>query len=111
MTLEPIERHRYSKFVVRLSSLLYTHVGCRLRSIIEILEIVNETFNEISGETPTYNSIGNWVKKCGLGVENQKYYSIHSFYSGIYKITEIKQNSEFLHQRAIRTNVYQRYSS
>lgn len=41
-----------------------------MRSIIEVLEVVNETFEGILGEVPCYNTIGNWVKKYGLDVYN-----------------------------------------
>jgi hypothetical protein len=41
-----------------------------LRSIIEVLKVVNETFEGILGEVPSYNTIGNWVKKYGLDVYN-----------------------------------------
>ncbi|GHT06115.1 hypothetical protein FACS189440_02740 [Bacteroidia bacterium] len=41
-----------------------------MRSIIEVLEVVNETFEGIMGELPSYNTIGNWMKKYGLDVYN-----------------------------------------
>ena len=41
-----------------------------MRSIIEVLEVINETFGGILGEVPSYNTIGNWIKKYGLDVYN-----------------------------------------
>ena len=41
-----------------------------MRSVIKILEIVNETFEGILGTIPSYNTIGNWIKKYGLDVYN-----------------------------------------
>ncbi len=45
-------------------------MGCGLRSIIETLLVINETFEGIFGEIPSYNTIGNWIKKYGLDVYN-----------------------------------------
>lgn len=66
ITFEPIARHRYSELVVRLSTLLYSRVNCGLRSVVDILEVVNDAFDGVLGTTPCYNTIENWVKKCGL---------------------------------------------
>ncbi len=66
ITFEPIERHKYSELTVRLSTLLYTRVNCGLRSVVEVLTIIDEVFEGILGTVPCYNSIENWVKKCGL---------------------------------------------
>ncbi|MDR2692332.1 MAG: hypothetical protein LBB73_08615 [Dysgonamonadaceae bacterium] len=67
-TFEPIKGHRYSEFVVRLSTLLYCRVNCGLRSTVEILNIVNEALDGLLGDIPSYTTIENWVKKCGLEV-------------------------------------------
>lgn len=37
---------------------------------MDVLDIINEVFNGILGEVPCYNTIDNWVKKCGLDVYN-----------------------------------------
>lgn len=37
---------------------------------MDVLDIINEVFNGILGEVPYYNTIDNWVKKCGLDVYN-----------------------------------------
>lgn len=68
ITLEPIERHRYSELIVRLSILLYTRTNCGFRQVVTILKIFNEVFGEILGKIPCHNTIENWVKKCGLEV-------------------------------------------
>ena len=39
-----------------------------MRSVVEILSVVNDTFDGLLGTIPCYNSIENWVKKCGLKV-------------------------------------------
>jgi len=51
-----------------LSTLLYTRVNCGLRSVVEILSVINDTFDGLLGTIPCYNTIENWVKKCGLKV-------------------------------------------
>ena len=48
--------------------MLYTRVNCGLRSVVEILSVINDTFDGLLGTTPCYNTIENWVKKCGLKV-------------------------------------------
>ena len=32
--------------------------------------MINETFESVLGKTPSYNTIGNWIKKYGLDVYN-----------------------------------------
>lgn len=70
ITLEPIARHRYSELIVRLTALLRVRIGCGSRSVVDVLDIINEVFNGILGEVPCHNTIDNWVKKCGLDVYN-----------------------------------------
>lgn len=70
ITFEPVERHKYSELVIRLSTLLYTRINCGSRSVVTILEVINETFDELLGGIPCHNTIKNWVKKCGLSVYN-----------------------------------------
>lgn len=48
--------------------MLYTRVNCGLRQVVEILNVMNDTFEGFLGTVPCYNSIENWVKKCGLNV-------------------------------------------
>lgn len=36
--------------------------------MVDILEIINETFEGLLGDIPCYNTIENWIKKCGLEV-------------------------------------------
>lgn len=66
ITIKPIERYEYSELTVRLSCLLYTRMSCGLRQIVKALKVINEVFDGILGKIPCYNTIDNWVKKCGL---------------------------------------------
>lgn len=68
ITFEPIGRHQYSEIIVRLSTTLYTRVNCGFRQVVEILNVMNDVFEGLLGRIPCYNSIENWVKKCGLHV-------------------------------------------
>jgi hypothetical protein len=36
--------------------------------VVEILKVINDTFDGLLGTIPCYNTIENWVKKCGLKV-------------------------------------------
>jgi riboflavin transporter FmnP len=36
--------------------------------VVEILSVINDTFDGLLGTIPCYNTIENWVKKCGLQV-------------------------------------------
>lgn len=38
--------------------------------MVDVLDIINEVFNGVLGEVPCYNTIDNWVKKCGLDIYN-----------------------------------------
>jgi hypothetical protein len=51
-----------------LSTLLYTRVNCGLRSVVEILNVMNDAFDGLLGKIPCYNTIENWIKKCGLSI-------------------------------------------
>lgn len=68
ITFEPIERHKYSEFVVRLSTTLYTRVNCGFRQVIKILDVMNDVFDGLLGKIPCHNTIENWIKKCGLEI-------------------------------------------
>lgn len=39
-----------------------------MRSVVEILSVINDTFDGLLGTIPCYNTIENWIKKCGLKV-------------------------------------------
>lgn len=41
-----------------------------MRQVVTILEVINNSFNNIFEEIPCYNTIENWVKKCGLDIYN-----------------------------------------
>lgn len=78
ITLEPIAWHRYKELVVRLSTLLYTRINCGFRAVVDILKIINQAFNGILGKIPNRNTIENWVKKCGLDINNTPKNSLKS---------------------------------
>lgn len=48
--------------------MLYTRTNCGFRHIVKALEVINEVFEGVLGDTPCHNTISNWVKKCGLNV-------------------------------------------
>ena len=48
--------------------MLYTRVKCGLRQVVETLNVLNDIFEGFLGDIPSYNTIGNWIKKCGLHV-------------------------------------------
>lgn len=76
ITLESIDGYSYSELIVRLSTLLYTRVKCGSRSVVSVLEVINEVLGEALGESfgdfsskvPCHNTILIWMKKCGLKV-------------------------------------------
>ena len=42
-------------------------MGCGLRSVVKLLEIIDETFGGIfQGELPSHTEISNWAQKNGL---------------------------------------------
>lgn len=57
--------------------MLYTRVNCGLRQVVEILNVMNDTFDGLLGTIPCYNSIENWVKKCGLHVYESASEALH----------------------------------
>lgn len=47
--------------------MIYTNVGCGLRSVVRLLEIIDESFNGVfEGELPSHTEISNWAQKAGL---------------------------------------------
>lgn len=48
--------------------MLYTRVNCGLRQVVETLNVLNDIFEGFLGDIPSYNTIENWIKKCGLHV-------------------------------------------
>ena len=57
--------------------MLYTRVNCGLRQVVKILSVMNDTFEGLLGTIPCYNSIENWVKKCGLHVYETASEALH----------------------------------
>jgi len=68
--IEPVKGHQYAELIVRLSNRLYSGLNCGFRQVVKILNIINETFDNLLGRIPCYNTIENWVKKCGLNLYN-----------------------------------------
>ena len=57
--------------------MLYTRVKCGLRQVVEILNVINDAFEGFLGTIPCYNTIENWIKKCGLHVYETAGKSLH----------------------------------
>jgi len=53
---------KYSEIVVRLSTMLCTRVNCGLRQVVEILNVINDTFEGFLGTIPSYNTIDKLLK-------------------------------------------------
>ena len=47
VVVRPVKGHRFSELAIRLSSVIYSNVGCGLRSVVKLLEIIDETFGGI----------------------------------------------------------------
>ena len=41
-------------------------MSCGLRQVVNALGVINEVFEDVLGKIPCYNTVDNWVKKCGL---------------------------------------------
>lgn len=39
-----------------------------MRQVVKTLDVINDLFGGVLGKIPCYNTIGDWVKKCGLKV-------------------------------------------
>ena len=57
--------------------MLYTRVKCGLRQVVETLNVLNDITEGLLGTIPCYNSIENWVKKCGLHVYESASEALH----------------------------------
>ena len=49
-------------------------MNCGFRSVVKILEIINDAFEGILGRIPSRNTIENWIKKCGLDIYNHPHH-------------------------------------
>ena len=67
VVVKPVRGHKFSELAIRLATTIYTNVGCGLRSVVTLLEIIDECFNGVfEGELPSHTEISNWAKKIGL---------------------------------------------
>ena len=67
VVVKPVRGHKFSELAIRLATVIYTNVGCGLRSVVRLLEIIDESFNGVfEGELPSHTEISNWAQKAGL---------------------------------------------
>jgi septal ring factor EnvC (AmiA/AmiB activator) len=43
VVVEPVRGHRFSELAIRLSTVIYSNMGCGLRSVVKLLEIIDDT--------------------------------------------------------------------
>lgn len=68
-TERSIAGHQFIELIVRMSCMLYVRVNCGLRSVCEILKVIQECIPGILGDKiPSYQTIENWIKLCGLNI-------------------------------------------
>lgn len=67
VVVSPVRGHKFSELAIKLATVIYSNVGCGLRSVVNLLEIIDETFDRVlQGELPSHTEISNWAKKNGL---------------------------------------------
>ena len=67
VVVRPVRGHKFSELAIKLATVIYSNVGCGLRSVVKLLEIIDETFDGVfQGEMPSHTEISNWAKKNGL---------------------------------------------
>lgn len=67
VVVKPVRGHKFSELAIRLATVIYANVGCGLRSVVKLLEIIDECFNGVfEGELPSHTEISNWAQKNGL---------------------------------------------
>lgn len=67
VVVSPVRGHKFSELAIKLATVIYSNVGCGLRSVVNLLEIIDETFDGVfQGELPSHTEISNWAKKNGL---------------------------------------------
>ena len=52
--------------------MLYTRVNCGLRQVVDTLNVLNDIFEGLLGIIPCYNTIENWMIKCGLQMHGHR---------------------------------------
>ena len=67
VVVSPVRGHKFSELAIKLATVIYSNDGCGLRSVVKLLEIIDETFDGVfQGELPSHTEISNWAKKNGL---------------------------------------------
>ena len=67
VVVSPVRGHKFSELAIKLATVIYPNVGCGLRSVVKLLEIIDDTFDGVfQGELPSHTEISNWAKKNGL---------------------------------------------
>ena len=61
-----IPGHQFSEFVVRYALSLRSKTNCSSRDIVKVIQILAELTIGLVDEVPSYNTVDNWVRKCGL---------------------------------------------
>jgi hypothetical protein len=67
ISLQPIERHQFSEFIVSLCVLLYMRTKCGLRGVVTIVSILKELL-KWDLDIPSHATIANWIIKSGLSI-------------------------------------------
>lgn len=67
VVVSPVRGHKFSELAIKLATVIYSNVGCGLRSVVNLLEIIDETFDGVfQGKLLSHTEISNWAKKNGL---------------------------------------------
>lgn len=66
-----IPGHQFSEFVVQIAIAIRCATNASPRDIVKILEILAKFTFGLVDKLPSYNTIDNWVRKCGLDEINQ----------------------------------------
>jgi hypothetical protein len=66
--LQPIARHKFSEFIVGLSSELYVNLSCGFRGVVQVMSILQRHFKWDFDCVPSRNSIQNWIEKEGYSI-------------------------------------------
>ena len=55
VVVSPVRGHKFSELAIKLATVIYSNVGCGLRSVVNLLEIIDETFDGVfQGELPSH---------------------------------------------------------
>lgn len=65
---EAIARHWFSERTIALCTALYSRLSIGERTVVGIMEIMNEFTDNAFGDVPAHTTVGNWTKELGLSV-------------------------------------------